>query len=1325
MVGVDDPLRASCEPGQCGFARHRPLESGMTPNQSSSFPQTPHSAKSALEQQLRDLLQRRILVLDGAMGTMIQQYKLTEAQYRGGRFADHRLDVQGNNELLTLTQPQIIAQIHDAYLAAGADIIETNTFGASAIAQSDYEMPHLAYEMNRESARLARAACDRFATDDRPRFVAGALGPQPRTASISPDVNDPGARNVTFDELREAYLEQARGLVEGGADLFLVETIFDTLNAKAALFAIDELHAQRDAEGLPRLPIIISGTVTDASGRILSGQTVAAFWHSMRHARPLAIGLNCALGAALMRPYIEELAKLADTFISVYPNAGLPNPMADTGFDETPEITSSLLEEFARSGFVNIAGGCCGTTPAHIAAIAAAVRDIAPRVVPEIEPGVLRLSGLEPLNIDTSSLFVNVGERTNVTGSRAFARMILNEQFDEALAVARQQVENGAQVIDINMDEAMLDSVAAMQRFLNLIGSEPDISRVPIMIDSSKWSVIEAGLKCVQGKCIVNSISMKEGEAEFIRQATLCRRYGAAAVVMAFDEKGQADTYARKIEICERAYRLLVDRVGFPPEDIIFDPNIFAIATGIEEHDNYAVDFIEATRWIRDNLPHAKVSGGVSNVSFSFRGNEPAREAIHTVFLYHAIRNGLTMGIVNAGMVGVYDQIDPVLRERVEDIILNRGPTFAADLPADSPERAKTATERMIEFAATLTGGGRKREENLDWRGTPEAPRSVQERLTHALIQGVTDYIVEDTEEAWQAVAARGGRPIEVIEGPLMDGMNVVGDLFGAGKMFLPQVVKSARVMKQAVQHLIPHIEAEKAQILAAGGDVASKGKIVIATVKGDVHDIGKNIVSVVLQCNNFDVVNMGVMVPCADILAKAKQENADIIGLSGLITPSLEEMAYVAREMERDVEIRSRKLPLLIGGATTSRVHTAVKIAPNYSGPVIHVVDASRSVPVAQQLISPETRPAFLAQIVRDYDKVRAQHAGKKGPKLISIEAARANRHRVDWVMRADDHPGVGPHPLVHLHPPRPKFIGRREFRNYDLAEIARLIDWQPFFQTWELHGAFPGILEDEVVGESARRVFSDGKAMLERVISGRWLQANAVIALLPANSINDDDIEIYTDESREQVAFVWHNLRQQTEKRDGVANKCLADFIAPRSIDGQPSGIADYIGVFAVTAGLGIEKKEAEFSKLLDDYSGIMLKAIADRLAEAFAETLHRRVRTDLWGYAPDETLDNEALIAERYRGIRPAPGYPACPEHTVKRAMFDLLDCASIGMSVTDSLAMMPASSVSGFYLAHPDATYFNVGRIGDDQLADYARRSARDADELRRALASQLG
>ncbi|MFM2106983.1 MAG: methionine synthase, partial [Pseudomonadota bacterium] len=1023
--------------------------------------------------------------------------------------------------------------------------------------------------------------------------------------------------------------------------------------------------------------------------RILSGQTVTAFWNSVRHAKPLTIGLNCALGATLMRPYAEELSKNAETFVCIYPNAGLPNPMSDTGFDETPDITASLLKEFADSGFVNIAGGCCGTTPDHIREIANTVASIAPRKLPT-HLHQMRLSGLEAFTIDDDSLFVNVGERTNVTGSKAFARMILNEQYEEALAVARQQVENGAQVIDVNMDEAMLDSVAAMSRFLNLIASEPDIARVPIMIDSSKWSVIEAGLKCVQGKAIVNSISLKEGEEEFLRQATLCRRYGAAVIVMAFDETGQADTFQRKIEICERAYRFLVERVGFPPEDIIFDPNIFAIATGIDEHNNYAVDFIEATRWIRQNLPHAKVSGGVSNVSFSFRGNDPAREAIHTVFLYHAIKAGMSMGIVNAGMMGVYDDLDPELRERTEDVVLNR---------------RDDATERMIEFAATLKAGGKKEEQNLVWR---EAP--VEKRLSHSLIHGITQWIVEDTEEARQQVAAKGGRPIHVIEGPLMDGMNIVGDLFGQGKMFLPQVVKSARVMKQAVAHLVPFIEEEKAEEERRTGLAAKpKGKIVIATVKGDVHDIGKNIVTVVLQCNNFEVVNMGVMVPCTEILAKAKEENADIIGLSGLITPSLEEMAHVAKEMQRDPWFRERKIPLLIGGATTSRAHTAVKIAPNYEGPVIYVADASRSVSVAQSLLTDETRDRYLDDIATDYERIRVQHAGKKALPMLPLEKARHNKMQLEF--------------SGECAPVKPKFIGRRHFRNTDLGLLAQYIDWAPFFQTWDLAGSFPAILTDPIVGESASHVYSEGQAMLRKIVEGRWLTANGVVALLPANRVGDDDIEVYTDETKSEVAFTYYGLRQQNEKPviEGVArpNQCLADFIAPKE-----SGITDYIGLFAVTAGLGIEKHEKRFEDAGDDYSSIMLKALADRLAEAFAEYLHERVRKDLWGYAADEKLSNEQLIAEKYRGIRPAPGYPACPEHTVKADMFRILEAEDIGMSLTESYAMFPGAAVSGFYFAHPASKYFTVGKIGEDQVKDMASRRNVPIELLERWLAPNL-
>ena len=1255
---------------------------------------------SITELKLRELLAERILILDGAMGTMIQQYKLSEVDYRGERFAsfaapagERELFVKGNNELLSLTQPQVIQEIHEQYLAAGADVIETNTFGATTVAQDDYHMGHLAYEMNVVSAKLAKAACLKYSTPDKPRFVAGALGPTPKTASISPDVNDPAARNVSFDQLVKAYLEQVRGLVEGGADILMVETIFDTLNCKAALFAIDTFF---DEVGYT-MPLMISGTVTDASGRILSGQTVTAFWHSIRHAKPLTIGLNCALGATLMRPYVEELSKIADTFVCIYPNAGLPNPMSDTGFDETPDVTSSLLKEFANSGFLNMAGGCCGTTPAHINAIYNSIKTLPPRTIPSLEP-VTKLSGLEPFIIDKNSLYVNVGERTNVTGSKAFARMIINEQYEEALSVARQQVENGAQVIDINMDEGMLDAVKAMTHFLNLIASEPDIARVPIMIDSSKWNVIEAGLKCVQGKAIVNSISMKEGESEFLRQAKLCRRYGAAVIVMAFDEKGQADTYARKVEICKRAYDLLVS-TGFPPEDIIFDPNIFAIATGIEEHNNYAVDFIEATRWIKQNLPHAKISGGVSNVSFSFRGNDPAREAIHTVFLYHAIQAGMTMGIVNAGMMGVYDDLSPELKQRVEDVVLNR---------ITDPDNLLAPTERLIEIAGTLVAGGKKEAATLEWRGTPENPTPVDKRLSHAMVHGITDFIVQDTEEARAAVEASGGRPIHVIEGPLMDGMNVVGDLFGQGKMFLPQVVKSARVMKTAVAHLIPFIEAEKAADEARTGVVAKpKGKMVIATVKGDVHDIGKNIVSVVLQCNNFEVVNMGVMVPAAEILAMAKAENADIIGLSGLITPSLEEMTYIAKEMQRDPYFSEAKTPLLIGGATTSRAHTAVKIAPFYDGPIVYVPDASRSVTVMQNLLTPETRGAYLAEIQADYEKARTQHANKKGVPLLTIADARKNKLALSF---------TGEFAAV-----KPKFIGRRVFKNIDLSLIAQYIDWGPFFQTWDLAGFYPAILTDEVVGEAATKVFAEAQAMLKKIIDGRWLTANGVIALQPANTVNDDDIEIYTDETRQEVAFTYYGMRQQTVKPviDGVPrpNQCLSDFIAPKGTD-------DYIGLFAVTGGLGTEKIEKRFADANDDFSGIMFKALADRFAEAFAEYMHERIRTDFWGYAPSEKLEVSALIKEDYQGIRPAPGYPACPDHTVKPDMFNLLQAEEIGMQLTESFAMLPAAAVSGFYFAHKQSKYFSVDKIGTDQLEDMAKRRGLPKDYLERWLSPNL-
>ena len=1229
------------------------------------------------------LLQQRILILDGAMGTMIQRYKLSEEHYRGTiaydndsgprrSFADHPHDLKGNNDLLLLTQPQIIRRIHSEYLEAGADILETNTFNANYVSMADYQMQHLVYELNVAGAKLAREVSDEFEAriPNKPRFVAGVLGPTTRTASISPDVNDPGYRNIDFDELVAGYTEAIRGLLDGGADILMVETIFDTLNAKAALFAISQYFEQHDV----RVPIMISGTITDASGRTLSGQTTEAFWNSLAHAQPLSIGLNCALGAELMRPYVEELSRVATTYVSAHPNAGLPNPLAETGYDEEPETTARLLKEFATSGFLNIAGGCCGTSPAHIKAIADALHGLPPRRIPDLEKKC-RLSGLEPFTIGDDSLFVNVGERTNVTGSKIFARLILNGDFTEAVSVARVQVENGAQVIDVNMDEAMLDSQAAMKKYLNLLASEPDISRVPLMIDSSKWTVIEAGLKCVQGKAIVNSISLKEGEAEFIKYATLVQRYGAAAVVMAFDEQGQADTFERKTQICKRSYDILVNQVGFPPQDIIFDPNIFAIATGIEEHNNYAVDFIEATHWIRQNLPYAKVSGGVSNVSFSFRGNEPVREAIHTVFLYHAVKAGMTMGIVNAGQLGVYEEIPRDLRDAVEDVVLNRRPD---------------AGERLVTLAETVKGGGKVLVEDLEWRrGT------VQARLTHALVRGITTFIVEDTEEA----RMQAKYPVEVIEGPLMTGMNVVGDLFGAGKMFLPQVVKSARVMKQAVAHLVPYIEAEKMR----SGDNKAKGKIVIATVKGDVHDIGKNIVTVVLQCNNFEVVNMGVMVPCQQILDTAREHNADIIGLSGLITPSLEEMAHVAKEMQR----QGFTIPLLIGGATTSRVHTAVKIEPNYSnGPTVYVTDASRAVGVCSNLLSTTLRDEYVADIKADYIKTRAQHAAKKGqgPRY-RLADARAHGLKTDW---------------ANYTPPKPWLMGVHKFEAYPLDKIAAFIDWTPFFQTWELAGRYPKILKDEVVGEAARNLFKDAQAMLGRIIEEKWLTANAVFGLFHANSVNSDDIEIYTDESRGKVTMTWHNLRQQMVKPEDKPNLCLADFIAPKE-----TGVEDYIGAFAVTTGIGIDARVAEFEKNHDDYNSIMLKALADRLAEAFAELLHARVRREFWGYAADEALDNEAMIDEKYRGIRPAPGYPACPDHTEKGALFELLQAPlNAGITLTESYAMLPTAAVSGFYFSHPQSQYFASAKADKDQIEDYARRKGMPLQETERWLAPVL-
>ncbi len=1226
---------------------------------------------SEIKPDIRTLLQQRILILDGAMGTMIQQYGLEEADYRGERFAAHSCDVKGNNDLLSLTQPQIISDIHRAYFEAGADIVETNTFNGTSIAMADYEMESLVYELNKVSAQLARAVADEFTKDEpeKPRFVAGVLGPTNRTASISPDVNNPGFRNVSYDELVESYLESIAGLVDGGVDLLLVETVFDTLNAKAALFAIETYYDQHNTS----LPIMISGTITDASGRTLSGQTAEAFWNSLAHVQPISMGLNCALGADQLRQYIEALSGIVTCYISAHANAGLPNEFGE--YDESPEVMAEQMKEWAESGFLNIVGGCCGTSPAHIKAIAQAVDGIKPRV-PVEDKHHCNLSGLEPFTITPDSLYVNVGERTNVTGSARFARLIKEENYDEALSVARQQVENGAPIIDINMDEGMLDSKAAMVTFLNLIASEPDISRVPIMIDSSKWEVIEAGLKCIQGKGVVNSISMKEGEAKFIEQAKLVRRYGAAVIVMAFDEQGQADTRERKREICTRSYELLTEVVGFPPEDIIFDPNIFAIATGIDEHNNYAVDFIEAVKDIKTTLPHAMVSGGVSNVSFSFRGNNPLREAIHAVFLYHAIRAGMDMGIVNAGQLAIYDDLPEELRERVEDVVLNR---------------RNDGTERLLDIAEKYRGDGKKVDvkEDLEWRSW-----QVEKRLEHALVKGITDFIGEDTELCRQ----NAEKPIHVIEGALMDGMNVVGDLFGAGKMFLPQVVKSARVMKKAVAYLMPFIEDEKEE----GDTSSSNGKILMATVKGDVHDIGKNIVGVVLQCNNFEIIDMGVMVSCADILAKAKEENVDIIGLSGLITPSLDEMVHVAKEMER----LGFELPVMIGGATTSLIHTAVKIDQNYHGASIYVKDASRAVGVAQNLITPDTRDDFIAKIKQDYETRRARHKGRKSTRRqLSIADARANKTKIEWASYA---------------PITPKQLGVHTFSDYPLADLVERIDWTPFFQAWELAGKYPRILEDEVVGVEASRLFDDAKAMLAKIVDEKWLTARAVYGFFPANSINDDDIEVYTDDNRNEVLMTLHSLRQQGERPPGRPNAALADFIAPKE-----SGVKDYIGSFAVTAGIGIDEHVARFEADHDDYQSIMLKALADRLAEAFAERLHELVRKESWGYASDEALDNEALINEKYQGIRPAPGYPACPDHTEKALLWKLLQPEqNAGMTITESFAMLPTAAVSGFYFAHPESRYFGLGKIDRDQVEDYAERKSWTMDVAERWLAPAL-
>lgn len=1210
-----------------------------------------------ISEKLKAILQARILVIDGAMGTMIQRYQLTEADFRGERFADFHKDLRGNNDILSVIRPDIIEAIHREYAEAGADILETNTFSSTSIAQADYDMQGLVYEMNKASAAIAKKVALEFTAKDphKPRFVAGAMGPTNRTASLSPDVNNPGYRAVTFDELREAYHEQARGLIDGGADILLIETVFDTLNAKAALYAVEELREELQRD----IPIMVSGTITDASGRTLSGQTAEAFWISVSHIPLLSIGLNCALGAKEMRPHLQALSDMADCFISAYPNAGLPNEFG--GYDQSPEEMAGYIRDFARNNLVNIIGGCCGTTPAHIKAMSMGVEGVIPRQIPASKH-YTQLSGLEPLIIRPETNFVNIGERTNVTGSRKFARLIRNGAYSEALSVAQQQVEAGAQIIDINMDEGLLDSKQVMTDFLNLVMAEPEIARVPIMLDSSKFEVIEAGLKVVQGKCIVNSISLKEGEDVFLAQARKVRRYGAAVVVMAFDEEGQADTIERKVSICERAYRLLVEKVGFKPEDIIFDPNIFAVATGIEEHNEYAIYFIEATRRIKEKCPGARISGGVSNISFSFRGNDTVREAMHAAFLYHAIRAGMDMGIVNAGMIEVYEEIPAELLERVEDVLLNRKPD---------------ATERLTEFAEQFKGeGGKVLQKDLSWR-----EHAVEKRLEHSLIKGITDYIDEDTEEARQKYPS----PLEVIEGPLMDGMNVVGDLFGAGKMFLPQVVKSARVMKKAVAYLTPYIEEEKA---LSGGK--AKGKILLATVKGDVHDIGKNIVGVVLGCNNYDIIDMGVMVPAAKILEKAREVGADIIGLSGLITPSLDEMVYVAKEMERE----GFTVPLLIGGATTSKTHTAVKIEPEYSGPVVYVLDASRSVSIASTLLSEDenNRSNFVLDVKKEYAGIRESRANKKDfKKYLSLEKARENGFVADW---------------TNYHPPVPAKTGVYEL---DVAVEALLpyIDWTPFFSSWQLAGKYPAIMEDPVVGSEAKKLYNDAQSMLRRIIDEHWLQTKAVIGLFPANSTETDDVEIYADENRTHVVHTLHFLRQQRQKAANQPNLCLSDFIAPKG------SYADYIGAFAVTAGMGIEPHVKRFEEEHDDYHAIMLKALADRLAEAMAEYVHERVRKEYWAYASEESLENDALIAEKYQGIRPAPGYPACPEHTEKGTLWDMLQVEQrTGITLTESYAMYPAASVSGWYFSHPGAKYFGLGQINRDQVEDYAQRKGMD-------------
>lgn len=1214
------------------------------------------------------LLNERILILDGAMGTMIQRYKLGEKEYRGTCFADYPSDLKGNNDLLSITQPKIIEEIHEAYLKAGADIIETNTFNANSISMADYGMADLVYELNVESAKIARRIADKYSKlePEKPRFVAGAIGPTNKTASMSQDVNNPGGRAVTFDQLVEVYTEQVKGLDDGGVDLLMVETIFDTLNAKAALYAISTYCEKYKRN----IPIMISGTITDASGRTLSGQTTEAFWVSVAHAKPLSIGLNCALGAEDLRPYIAELSRVADCFISCYPNAGLPNEFAE--YDQTPQEMANLVKEFAESGFINILGGCCGTTPEHIEAIAKAVKNVSPRKIKQKEIQS-SYSGLEPLNLTKETNFINIGERTNVTGSPKFAKLIKEEQYEEALSVARQQVESGAQIIDINMDEAMLDSEKIMVKFLHLIASEPEISRVPIMIDSSKWSVIEAGLKCIQGKAIVNSISLKEGEAQFKEQAKKVMKYGAAAVVMAFDENGQADSVERKVKICTRAYNILTQEIGFPPQDIIFDPNIFAVATGIEEHNNYGVDFIEATRIIKKTLPHCRISGGVSNISFSFRGNTPVREAMHSAFLYHAIKAGMDMGIVNAGMIAVYDEIPKDLLKLVEDVILNRN---------------EHATDQLIAFAQTVKKGDKKITEDLSWRKEP-----VEKRLAHALVKGIVDYIEEDSEEARQ----KSVKPLDVIEGPLMDGMNIVGDLFGSGKMFLPQVVKSARVMKKSVAYLNPFIEKEKGK-----NSAQNIGTVIMATVKGDVHDIGKNIVGVVLACNNFKVVDLGVMVSCEKILKAAIEEKADMIGLSGLITPSLEEMANVAAEMKR----QKFTVPLLIGGATTSVNHTAVKIAPQYDHLAIHIKDASRSVGVCRALMDKILSGKLIEKTKLDYEAIRLDHLAKNASKkYLPIEEARSKKMISDW-------PSV---PIT-----KPSFLGVKAFKDYDLNKISARIDWSPFFLVWELKGKYPNILNHPEMGKEATKLFNDAKAMMDDIIKKKLLTANAVVGFFPANSVGDD-IEIYKDDTRKELLTKFFNLRQQSEKLMEKPYLSQSDFIAPKE-----SGIKDYIGAFAVTAGIGSIELCRHFEKDHDDYKSIMVKAIADRLAEAFAEHLHEYTRKELWGYSPDENLSLEEINRVQYRGIRPAPGYPACPDHTEKPTIFKLLDVKrNAGIELTESCAMMPAASVSGLYFAHPQSSYFSLGKVGRDQIEDYAKRKSMELEDMEKWLAPNLG